>query len=213
MSDFVGRIAARAVGDAVLAQPRVRGLFEDESAAGAGLVVIDEEVPAPARPQPAPEAPVPTAEGSTVPAPPAEAPAPRAGDARSRAPAETRPPARVQRGETPVAPPRLPHPAEPAHEQRHEPAAPVAVVESTGPERVTATPAVMPAVRARAALPPPVPPAPGMRAEPPVVRVHIGRLEVRANVHEPLREAPRAAEPKPQALTLADYLRGKRESA
>jgi hypothetical protein len=200
MSDFVGRIAARAVGDAVLAQPRVRGLFEDQSAPGAGFEVLDEEISAPARPQPAPKAPVPTAEGSMVPAPPPEAPAPRTRHARTRAPEERLTPARPQRSEARAVSPEPPQSTEPARERRSEPAAPVTVVES-----------VAPAVRAGVALPPP--PAPAVRVEPPVVRVHIGRLEVRANVHEPAREESRAGEPQPQGLTLSEYLRGRRESA
>jgi hypothetical protein len=187
MSDFVGRIAARAVGDAVLAQPRVRGLFEDQSAPGAGLEVLDEEISAPARPRPAPKAPAPTAEGSTVPALPPEAPAPRRRDARTRAPAERLTPARPQRSEARAASPEPPHSTDSERERRSEPA-----------------------VRARVALSPP--PARAVRVEPPVVRVHIGRLEVRANVHEPAREE-RVAEPQPQGLTLSEYLRGRRESA
>jgi hypothetical protein len=46
----------------------------------------------------------------------------------------------------------------------------------------------------------------------PSVRVHIGRLEVRANVQQapPQPQPPRRAEPRAQELSLSDYLRGKR---
>jgi hypothetical protein len=43
------------------------------------------------------------------------------------------------------------------------------------------------------------------------VRVHIGRLEVRANLeHAAPPPQPRPADSRPQGLSLADYLRGKR---
>jgi hypothetical protein len=45
-------------------------------------------------------------------------------------------------------------------------------------------------------------------AEPPV-RVHIGRLEVRANLEQPQRQRPRREPERPQGLTLSDYLRGR----
>jgi hypothetical protein len=50
------------------------------------------------------------------------------------------------------------------------------------------------------------------RAEPPPVRVHIGRLEVRANVEEPRAQPPRRESARPVELSLADYLRGTREA-
>ena len=46
--------------------------------------------------------------------------------------------------------------------------------------------------------------------EPPPVRVHIGRLEVRANVQEQPRPAPPPQPAEPEGLSLSDYLRGRR---
>jgi hypothetical protein len=50
------------------------------------------------------------------------------------------------------------------------------------------------------------------REEPPPVRVHIGRLEVRANLQEQPRPAPvlQPQPAEPEGLSLSDYLRGKR---
>ena len=48
--------------------------------------------------------------------------------------------------------------------------------------------------------------------QPPPVRVHIGRLEVRAKVQEPPRPQVLREEPREQGLSLADYLRGGRDA-
>ncbi len=49
-------------------------------------------------------------------------------------------------------------------------------------------------------------------ADEPPVRVHIGRLEVRANLEQPA-PTPRRREPqRPQGPTLSDYLRGRRSA-
>jgi hypothetical protein len=45
--------------------------------------------------------------------------------------------------------------------------------------------------------------------EPPV-RVHIGRLEVRANLEQPASKPERREPARPQGQTLSDYLRGRR---
>jgi hypothetical protein len=62
------------------------------------------------------------------------------------------------------------------------------------------------------AMPVPAPAAAtaSAREEPPPVRVHIGRLEVRANLHEPPRREPRPEPREPEGLSLSDYLRGRR---
>jgi hypothetical protein len=44
------------------------------------------------------------------------------------------------------------------------------------------------------------------------VRVHIGRLEVRANLEQPQPQRPRRESERPQGLTLSDYLRGRRSA-
>ncbi len=47
-------------------------------------------------------------------------------------------------------------------------------------------------------------------ADEPPVRVHIGRLEVRANLEQPAPPLERPEPQKQQGTTLSDYLRGKR---
>jgi hypothetical protein len=42
------------------------------------------------------------------------------------------------------------------------------------------------------------------------VRVHIGRLEVRANLQERPRTERRREEREPEGVALSDYLRGRR---
>jgi hypothetical protein len=51
---------------------------------------------------------------------------------------------------------------------------------------------------------------PSRLTEPPAVLVHIGRLEVRANLHEAPPQRPRRTETHPPGPSLADYLRGRR---
>ena len=51
MSGFLGRVAARAVGQAAAARPRLPGLYEEP--APGGLEVVDADAPAP-RPSRAP---------------------------------------------------------------------------------------------------------------------------------------------------------------
>jgi hypothetical protein len=43
----------------------------------------------------------------------------------------------------------------------------------------------------------------------PTVRVHIGRLEVRANLEQPAPKPQRRQEPRTPELSLSDYLRGR----
>jgi hypothetical protein len=95
-----------------------------------------------------------------------------------------------------TAPPR-PLPQPPGETVPAEPAA-----------TVQATPVVVQAA-AQAA----VAAAPAARVdEPAPVRVHIGRLEVRANLQQAPPPQRRREAPRPQGLTLGDYLRGKREA-
>ena len=55
------------------------------------------------------------------------------------------------------------------------------------------------------------PVAPLARDDAPPVRVHIGRLEIRANVQEPPRPQPARHESRrAEELSLGDYLRGRR---
>ena len=114
------------------------------------------------------------------------------------------PPRRVARAESAAA-----HPVPERPEGIPAPAL------ARGPASPAATPVVaFPAVRLRPARSSATPAAsPALRAaEPEPVRIHIGRVEVRANLEPspaPPRRSPQSPEP---ALSLPDYLRGERES-
>jgi hypothetical protein len=228
VTDFVSRVAARAVGASAAAQPRLAGLFEPAGTAGdATLELVEEQVVAPAsRPRregaapAAGRAPHPGREGAPArddrrrasaqsgdgpAAQPSQRPEP------SATPVESRPPERLdlvaQSNYVPTPAALQARPPEPARD-------PVPVPRG---ERGRQPPVVVaaPLTPARAAVlretaPPPAPAAPHS-AEPPV-RVHIGRLEVRANVQPPPPERPRRESHRPEGLSLADYLRGKREA-
>ena len=49
-------------------------------------------------------------------------------------------------------------------------------------------------------------------ADEPPVRVHIGRLEVRANLEQPAPKPVRREPPRQEGVSLADYLRGRRSA-
>jgi hypothetical protein len=213
VSDFLGRIAARAVGEAALAQPRLPALFEQAGSAETfGPGIVDEEV--------------------VVPASAREV---QAGGARHPAletrPREAREPHRTadvthERENHVLA--SVPTASEPQIAESPKPSdtlslgvgeappLPPPPVPSASPERpsVAASAAVVPAAPAirGVRLPEPSTPA-GVPEEQPAVRVHIGRLEVRANLQDAApRPQPRPAESRPQGLSLSDYLRGKREA-
>jgi len=210
MSDFVSRVAARAVGRAAVARPRLPALFEP-GGAGAGLEVV-EEVVAP-RPRtlvrPAEFSPQPSASPAAGPKPPvsrrsraAEAPAPTA--------APERPSPAVRRDDNPAA-----------TRQRSESRDDTIVEQLTAVEDATvlvaaaapaATVAAGPAAPAKQAVLPEAQP-PRSAATSPPVRVHIGRLEVRANLQEPPRPQRPAERPRSQELSLGDYLRGRRSAS
>jgi hypothetical protein len=83
-------------------------------------------------------------------------------------------------------------------------------------EPVPALPVLVPATPTGVDSRVPEPGAPAapavVRDEPSAVRVHIGRLEVRANLQQtPPEPRPREGD-SPHELSLADYLRGKRET-
>ncbi|HEY2937225.1 MAG TPA: hypothetical protein VGJ25_11540 [Gaiellaceae bacterium] len=216
MSDFLARIAARAVGEAPVARPRLPALYEEPEAGAAevGLELVDEEVAAPAGPAPVHgDAAGGTNRGATA-VPPPEAPGPPAPSGHPEPPAVAPP---AQPPHVASAPPMLG-----SERDRLEPELVSAVAsEHEAPERSSA------AVPAREAIAVPATPAvpdsgppvgvPAEAAavandEPPAVRVHIGRLEVRANLHEaPVQQRPRRDDAPPQGLSLADYLRGRRE--
>jgi len=213
VSDFLSRMAARAVGEAAAARPRVPGLFEAPAAAVEALLeIVDEEVVAP-RPVPAREEGRPERSSTRAASP----------SAPTRAVAE---PVTATPGAQAARPAPRPHeiagapPAISGVERREPPPEPVearrdlvavTVPDLGGRPVASAAPRVTPAVPAVAAAREPAPPAPPHRDEP-AVRVHIGRLEVRANLEQPAPEQPRREAARADALSLSDYLRGKRET-
>jgi hypothetical protein len=195
VSDFFSRLAARAVGDAPEARP------------ARGLDVSQAPVAAPARSSAAPPVVRATPAAPEVRSELPEAPVEQPVEAEPVAQHETR---REELGSAETAAPveRARTPARSRADERTEPAL----------TQVPATPAVVPAT--------PVAAAPIVRrvaetrlqrihsvatvaADEPPVRVHIGRLEVRANLEQPAPQ-PRAEKAKSEGLSLGEYLRGKR---
>lgn len=193
MSDFLGRIAARAVGVPALAQPQL--LAQPSGTGGDDLEVVEEEVVVPGT---APRALArPSAERSRT------EPAPTSPEVRPKpaSPAEPR-----EALPTTAATPRAPA----ADRREHPLPAPEQPVAAVPTEAAPATPAAP--VLSAPTVPAPPAAAATPRDEPPPVRVHIGRLEVRANLSEAPRPEPRPEPLEPDALSLSDYLQGKREA-
>jgi hypothetical protein len=219
VSDFLGRLAARALGEAPVARPRQPALFEaGKTAAEAWPDVVNEEVVVPsggsqdrAGPaRPAPRLPLP-------PELPASARPPGGGSREASAAAATASRREHWQEASPASPsPRIPQ--EPviaraggrsSRDGGDATSEPSAAAPPTSPEAVL-TQRAAPVVAAPAAL---VGTASGTAsAQLPPVRVHIGRLEVRANVQEPPRPQPLREEPREPGLLLSDYLRGRREA-
>ena len=213
MSDFLSRIAARAVGEAPRARPRLPGPLErsgSETGSDVGLEVVDEHVVATA-----------------------SSPTPAAAAPRSATPARDRelaPPSALGGlgGANLVHHTEVPSAHEEARVEASEPATRampsarspeiVAVqseVDVSPPVPVVAVaPTVVPATPLPRAGPTPAAPTAAVmveRDDAAVVRVHIGRLDVRANLQEAPKRPPRRAETRPEGLSLSDYLRGRRE--
>ena len=200
MSDFLARVAARAVGQAVVARPRQPPLIPEPLAGGGDPLIpmIDHEVAAASSAtSPALEtAPVTSAATASLARVAGGEPSQVAAGARRRpAAAASRPDPDPAGGRGPGADPdtALEHPY---------------VVPARG--------AIRPAVRVPASPAPPVevprfapPAAAAVREEPQPVRVHIGRLEVRASLQQPVPPQPRRDDPRPPGRSLADYLRGR----
>jgi hypothetical protein len=209
VSDFLGRLAARAVGEIGVARPRVPPVFEPaEAATEPPLEIVDEEVVAPVPPRRAPgETPDPAIPQPPTPRAPLPLPMEGVTAAPAAAPAGP-PPAGIARQALSEATQDEPLPdrdAVRAEPRTSSPAAPAVIA-------VPAAPPSPPAVvaGARAAASPPL--SAVAHDESRTVRVHIGRLEVRANLHEAPREQQRREPRQPEGLSLADYLRGKREA-
>ena len=206
MSDFLGRIAARAVGQATVAQPRVRALFAELEPASAEsrLEVVKTEAPTAAavphgvRETPRTEFPARTS------SPESEFAARVRSQPRPSIANLAEPVARsdaLRRSDDPPA----------RFEAEIADAAPIDadIGRQTPAEAVTAA---LPILAVPASPAPPEAVSVAREEPPPVVRVHIGRLEVRANVQEPRSPAAHRESPRPQELSLADYLRGRREA-
>lgn len=208
MSDLLGRLAARAVGAPALAQPLLP--VSPAGAAAGGIEVVDEQVAAPGAPpralaqppdEPGRAGPHRVLEETPGPAAPVEA--------AQTVPLAVPPPAPASeppRRERPLPAPE-PVSAVPATDAEPDarPAEPRTAVTVSA---VPATPAVP--VPAAPAGPPTPAAAAAARDEPPPVRVHIGRLEVRASLEEAPRPQPLAVPRQPDGLSLSDYLRGRR---
>ena len=199
MSDFVSRLAARAVGEEPRARPPVAPASEVAPA-----VEPHVETPA-ARAVPAAaevRSDVPEVHVERPPEPKIDAPAP----VERVEPVDSRPP-----HEQVVAT------ASPREFDAVEPAEPLA----SGPTQKRETRTIVAAA--------PVPGAPIVRnvfdtriervhtvstvtADEPPVRVHIGRLEVRANLEQPAPKQRRSQPAASQGPALSDYLRGRRSA-
>lgn len=212
MTAFLARLAAKAVGQIPVAQPRLPSLFEAASepqASQRAFEVIDDEVVVGLEPTATP-APTdwPAGDATSRAVSPA-ASSPTVGEStRGRATQPTEPPRSGQRHDESGRPgPRRTRTVVADQVTRSSDAAPV--------------PQPLPTVRAvplSLAMPVASRSADGTTRsaspsapEPPAVRVHIGRLEIRANPPDaaPAR-APEGREEAARGVSLADYLRGGR---
>jgi hypothetical protein len=220
MSDFLSRVAARATGEPPVARPRVHARFERPEAADVGVEIVDEEAVARAAPA---RADAPQTEANAGSATVSDRSGPRGGPDVTTAqrpverslsgPAPDEPPTTLPAPHTQAAPPQAPM-LEPPRADRasEEPESVVALdLPSTSTaDRRTPLPLAVPAAPAAPAVPPLAVPEGAAPREEHAVRVHIGRLEVRANLqHAPPQPPPREQARQP-ALSLAEYLRGKR---
>ena len=208
---FLGRVASRAVGEATAARPRLADPFGSrEAAAPVGLEMLDLEAAPVSVPPRRVEAVAPTAGvppagrvgeppesevRSLLPSRPVIARPPSIKPAKAAAPAAT---SRSENERDDVVPRSRRGTSEPPS---------AAQVES---EPVAAAPLA----RATPVSPAPVAPVaaavlPVAAEEQPTVRVHIGRLEVRANLEQPLQQPQKRRESRRDELTLSDYLRGR----
>jgi hypothetical protein len=207
VTDFISRLAARATGGSAAASPRVPGLFEEPAAASdTTFEIVDQEVIAPAR------------VGSTAePARRADRP-----DELTQVEAFAQPPGAAVGGRRVALPAqRAPESApgsptgepERAKASRRDARTPMESARGTRPTSTGGLPvtAALPAVAA-AHETAATSPSGVSGTELPTVRVHIGRLEVRANVQAPVGQQPLRQPSHPVGLSLADYLRGKREA-
>jgi hypothetical protein len=219
MSTFVARLAGRAVGHPPTAQPRVPGLFETgpgSAAAQDGFDVINEQVLAgPRSTASSPNRGRTLAEDSSRVQPGAVDGSTRSDGRNSPPPPARHPSGTGGAGRDPLAP----------QPPRRDPQRSTSDPRALGPEPAPAGSLPVPAIPLAAGDPGSWPAnepsaagasrraVPAAAAEPPPVRVHIGRLEIRASLPEttpPRPVAPRVPEPAHNGPSLADYLRGAR---
>jgi hypothetical protein len=221
VSDFVSRVAARAVGQAALGRPRVPALFERAEPGTGGLEIVESEVGGrPSASDGAGRSVDPDsariaapARSGLPPSPLTEPEAPKRGVLAPREP-----------GARPERPPTLP--AEPSRVREIVPGLAHPTMRAGAPDAPT-TPATRPSLFPPSLFSGPVPVTPASpaavapaaerataapRGAAPAVRVHIGRLEVRANLHDVPATRPVRERPQSQELALGDYLRGKRDA-
>jgi len=198
VSDFLSRLAARAVGEA----PRTRAPSAERGTAASRATAA--ELPVARATPSAPEVRAEPAE-LRVEAEPRATPPPAREGVAAEGPSEPIAPVtatvlRDAAAARPVVEPNDPTPESVAVRAGE----PVPVVVATP---VPATPSIERHVESRLQR---VHTLETVTADEPPVRVHIGRLEVRANLEQPPRQQPKRRPERPQAETLSDYLRGRR---
>ena len=226
MTDLLGRLAARAVGRADLARPRLPGRFEGiPGRSSTDLEVVDDEVAASSRADAgAPDAAT-AATTAPIPVSSEAAPVDRAGQrtaSRSQG-------GEVPDGPMPVAPMTAARPRTVASAEvgrpspsmattsgldasDHQPAGAAEADPITTHHLMVVPVAAMPATRSAADDAVPTQRVGNPDAlEAPVVRIHIGRLEVRATMPDARPDPkPRVVEPTTRTPSLSEFLRGGR---
>jgi hypothetical protein len=194
VSDFLSRLAARAVRDARRAAAAVPETAHAESRAAGAEVPVARATPT--APEVRAEAPEVLVERDRE--PPRQPQRVAAHVSTAAATSLGRDPA------TPAPPPVL----EPG-EDNAEPVVARDVVRVVAAVPVPAAPTIERRVESRVQR---VHTAETPVADDPPVRVHIGRLEVRANLEQPPRRQPSRGPARPQGQSLSDYLRGRRSA-
>jgi hypothetical protein len=211
MTTFLSRVAARAVGTQAAATPRPRSLFE--SAPRSELVeAVEQPVSSWSAPPSSPRIPLPQEPSEPLPdtAPPSVPERPARDEAKRRRPGDEPGPVSERVGspqrEVEVVAERFQTVAPAGSGRASTAEAVVLAIAAPAPPRARAPVVVAPGTARR----PLRSPAHDSAIEPePEVRVHIGRLEVRANIQPAPPPRKRDPERAPE-ISLTDYLRGSR---
>lgn len=203
MSDFIARLAARAVGQAAVAQPRLPSLFEagpGSEVSPDGIEVIDDEVTT--GPQSAVQS---DTSAASAPSASRDAAPQRSEPASSREQHDTSDRPRTRQTATDAAGEAAPHQRQARPSLVPDPVPPTVLAVPAVPVMAASPLASWPATESIRSATPAAP-------ELPAVRVHIGRLEIRANLPESAPPRPRTPprEDAAKGVSLADYLRGTR---